>query len=128
MSFEYLLDSWAWFEYFQGSARGKRIAAVIEGPHRIATTIVVIAELADKFGREHIDFHQFLKFIKLRATLIPLTEELVLKAPEIKLELRKRHPDASLVDAINLAAARINKAKLLTGDSDFSGIPDAELV
>lgn len=127
MSFEYVLDTWAWFEYFKGTVRGKQVELILKN-HRVAITLVTIAELADKFWREKQEFVQFFAFIKSKAVILPLAEQVIMTAPKTKQELREKHPDASLVDAINLTTARISRAKLLTGDSGFEGIPNAEIV
>jgi hypothetical protein len=51
----YVIDSFAWFEYFLGSNAGVRAKPYIEAGKAITPTIV-IAELADKYEREKMSF------------------------------------------------------------------------
>ena len=53
-----------------------------------------------------------------KTTLAPLTQDLALHAADISLE--KKLP---LADAIIYANALMNKAELVTSDSDFEGLP-----
>ncbi|MBI4143960.1 PIN domain-containing protein [Candidatus Woesearchaeota archaeon] len=124
MNFDFVMDSWAWVELFRGTQKGTRIAKLIQNK-RVAVTQHTIAELADKFYRDGIPFDTALEHIKSSATILNLTEEIILKAPEVKAEMRKKHPNASLADAINLTTAQMHNAKAVSGDSDFKDIPDA---
>ena len=127
MNIDYVLDSSFWLEYFNGTDRGKKAAKII-ADFDLATPITAIAELADKFHREKIDFKEFLDFIKLNSVIIQLTEDIVISAPSLKMELRKKHPDASLTDGIHLATARSEKGILITTDRDFSGCEGVEII
>ncbi len=118
------MDSWAWVEIFKGTPKGIRIAKLIHSK-RVAVTQHTLAELADKFYRDKIQFDEALEHIKSNTTILPLTEEIMLRAPEVKEEMRKKHRDASLADAINVTTARIHNAKAISGDADFKDIPGA---
>ena len=47
----YVVDTFAWIEYFNGSEQGKKAKDYIEG-EEIATPSIVIAEFTDKYQRE----------------------------------------------------------------------------
>lgn len=127
MSIKYVIDTSAWIEYFLGSPKGDKVKPFIE-EDGIATPMLVIAELNDKYIREGKEFEQSLKFIKERSSIIQLTLEIALKSGHIKLERRKREKDFGLADAIVLATARMKKSRLLTTDPHFKGLEDVEFI
>lgn len=127
MTYDHLIDSSAWMENFSGTQAGIQIEKILQKGNN-CTTILVLAELADKFERENLEFHQFFEYIKSKAVILPVTEETALKAASIKKQLRKTAPDTSLIDAINLATTRDMHAKLITCDSDFKNAHDAIII
>jgi len=58
-----------------------------------------------------------------RATVEPVDETLALEAADLSL----RH-DLAMADAIVYATARRHGARLVTGDADFEGLPDATVI
>ncbi len=118
MSYKYIIDSSAWIEYFNG--RINEIKEIIE-KETIATSIIAIAELADKFEREDREFSKYLKFIQSRAAILPLTLDIVFKAAKIKKEFRGKNPKFGLADALHLSTTLKENSILLTTDKDFSG-------
>ena len=120
MSYRYVIDSSMWFEYLRGTAQGMKIRAIIEN-ESIATSIIAIAELADKCGRENIPFGDKLKFIQSRSAILPLTVSIALSAAKTKKRLRVQNPKFGLADAIHLATAKQEQALLVTADNDFAG-------
>ncbi len=121
MSYDYVVDSSVWVEYFNGTEKGNKVKAIIE-EENIAASIMTIAELADKFSRENKPFDDFLQFILSRSAIIQLDIELILNAAKIKKEQRSKKPKFGIVDAIHLATAQKEKSTFLTLDKDFSGI------
>ena len=127
MSYKYVIDSSAWFEYFTGTESGNSLLNIIE-TEPIATSIIAVAELADKFEREGISFAAHLKFIQSRAAIISLSVELALHAAKLKKEHRPQHGKFSLADGVHLATAHQENAILVTTDRDFSGVKNTMLV
>lgn len=127
MNFDYLIDSYAWVEYYLGSEKGAKIKDIIETKN-IATSILAIAELSDKFARENNDFNPLFQFINSRSEILPLTVKVALNSGKFKSEMRKRFEQFSLVDAIIYLTAKLNNSKLLTGDVHFKGLKDVEFI
>ena len=90
MSYNYLIDSSAWVEYLGGSSRGKKISNLIE-TENIATSIISIAELADKAEREQQSFEMTLQFIQSKAAILPITLNVALRAAQIKKKFRQHN-------------------------------------
>lgn len=127
MNFEYLLDSYAWVEYYLGSEKGVKIKDIVETKN-IATPLLAIAELSDKFARENSDFTSLFQFINSRSTILPLTAEIALDSGKFKLEMRKRFKQFGLVDALIYLTAKKNNLKLLTSDMHLKGLDNVEFM
>jgi len=125
MSFEYLVDSYAWIEYYLGE--DVKLKLLVETKN-IATPTVVIAELSDKFAREKEDFDDFFQFISSRSKIIPLSVEIALGSGKFKSQMRKTFKQFGLIDSIIYLTAKINNAKLLTGDPHFKGLEGVEFI
>ena len=58
-----------------------------------------------------------------RATIVPVDESVALEAADVALS-----QGLAMADAIVLATARRHGATLVTGDADFSGLPDVVVI
>jgi predicted nucleic acid-binding protein len=123
----YVLDSFAWFEYFSGSALGARAKPFIESSKGITPTIVV-AELSEKYRREKLPFEQDLDFIIARTRVIPLDTGIAERAGALSHERKKRVKRWGLADSVVLATARECKARIVTGDEHFRDLVDEAIM
>ncbi len=128
MSYEYVIDSYAWVEYFRGGAKGLSARRYIEGG-RAATAAITLAELREKYLREKWGFFQEdLNFIATRTSLVPIDRSIALLAGEINYSQKKVAKDWGMADSIILATARSGSAKVITGDPHFRGLPETVLI
>lgn len=127
MGYEYVIDSSAWLEYVAGTPKGMRIRKLIEDAE-IATSIIGVFELADKFERERRNFETCLTFIRSRAEILPITVDIALNAAKLKNEIRKEKNKFGASDAIHLATSLSEKATFVTADNDFRGIESVMLI
>ncbi len=127
MKFEHIIDSYAWVEYYLGTKKGARIKEIIETGN-IATPILVIAELSDKFAREGKDFNGLFQFISSRSTILLLDVETAIKCGSFKAEMRKRFKQFGIIDAIIYLTAKSNNSKLLTGDVHLKELENVEFI
>lgn len=118
MSYEYIIDSYAWVEYFKGSKQGELAKDFIEGKHN-ATSVITIAELSEKYEREEKKFDEDFSFIISQTKIIKFNTELALLSGKINNENKKKIKNWGMADSIILATARMNKAKVVTGDEHF---------
>ena len=125
MSFEYLIDTFAWIEYYLGEDVGLKLLLETK---EIATPALVIAELSDKFARENEDFKDFFQFISSKSKVIPLSMEIALASGKFKSKMRKKYKQFGLADSIIYLTAKLNNSKLLTGDPHFKGLDDVEFI
>jgi predicted nucleic acid-binding protein len=123
----FVLDSFAWFEYFSGSKVGEKVRELIEAGKAVTPTIV-IAELAEKYARENLDFTERGQFIRFRSMVAVLNEETATSAGLISAEREKKVKGWSLADSIILATARELQAKVVTGDEHFKDLSEAIMI
>ena len=127
MSYKYIIDSSAWIEYYRGSYKGQQIINIIE-KEKIATSILAIAELADKFEREDQVFTDLFLFIQSRSAILNMNYNIALQAAKLKKIQRKKNGKFGLIDAIHLATAIQENAIFVTSDTDFNGINEAIII
>jgi predicted nucleic acid-binding protein len=130
MTYDYVIDSYTWIEYFAGSAKGKSATRYIQDTSS-ATPTVVIAELSRKLlreidaGRETAEGRlSRLEFVTSSTAILDLTREIATKAGEVDLGRKQKVPDWGLADSIILATARQWGAKVVTGDKHFRDLND----
>jgi predicted nucleic acid-binding protein len=88
MKYNYVLDSYAWAEFFNGTEKGEKVKKIIEEGN-IATSIITLAEFSDKCAREERDITPIVEYIQSKAAILSLNQETALNAGKLKYELRK---------------------------------------
>ncbi len=129
-----IVDSYAWVEFLSGGSRGPYVRTFFESPQTLITPDIVLAEVARVLGRaglsnQEIEGH--LRSIGALSSVLPVDVRISLEAIPSDLELRQRAKaerlePPGLADALILACARVNGARVLTGDRHFRGLPDTE--
>ena len=121
MSYDYVIDSYAWVEYFRGSEQGAAAKEYIDNKN-CATSSITIAELSEKYKRENKDFEKDFHFIIARTKIIELDAEIALSAGEINFVNKKNIKNWGMSDSIILATAKLFNSKVLTGDEHFRNL------
>jgi predicted nucleic acid-binding protein len=128
MSYDYVVDSYAWIEYFRGSEAGKKARGFIEGGKAAIATIAV-AELREKYAREDWTyFDEDLLFITSSSAIVNLTKDIAVMAGETNVAMKAKMKGWGMADSITLATAQVAKAKVVTGDKHFKGLKQAILI
>jgi len=122
----FVIDSFAWMEFFKGTSRGKKVKDIIEDERiqkytTAANYYEIYYRIFQEKGQSIKD--EAISFIKANSKLVDITEEIASIAAEIRID-----EGLSAIDSFTLAAARLIKAKVLTGDKDFSKIKDVEMI
>ena len=128
-----IFDSYAWIEFFIGSRLGERVRRYLEEGHEVIVPDIVLAEIARKYWREGFDkksIGEKLDFIISVSDVVEIDRKVAILVGDSWKELLenakrqnlKKRP--SLADAIILATAKLVKAKVLTGDDHFKGLPE----
>lgn len=117
---EYLLDTWAWIEFYIGSEKGKKIYSILKSDKKCYTSIISIAELSDNFHSNNLKtdhrWTEIRDFIESNSTVLSLNTDIGSEAGIIKTKQREKFSDFGLMDAIILSTAREHGLKIITGD------------
>ncbi|MEM3086266.1 MAG: PIN domain-containing protein [Halobacteria archaeon] len=124
----FVVDTWAWLEYLQGSPAGRKVKEILDDPgNEIIANPIIVAELWSQARRRGQDLAPVTEAINA-ATVTPLDRTLGEAAGETHARLRKRDPDFPLADAFVLETARKSGAKVVTGDPHFRGEKDVVFI
>jgi predicted nucleic acid-binding protein len=117
------LDSWAWWEILHESPAGKRISKrYLEGAGvHVLTVDLAMAEISAKLARSgRAEFvPRALLGMEEMSEVIPITREVAEAAGPLLLQLRGVDSQASVADAVMLAASRSQGAVLVSNDPCF---------
>jgi uncharacterized protein len=116
-------DTYAWVEYFNGTAKGKKVARHVESTEEIVISAACIAELKVKYEREQVDAQPILQFVRLRSIITPVDETIALLAAEYRLK-----QGLYIMDALMYATARHHQTTLVTGDKHFENLAHIEFL
>jgi predicted nucleic acid-binding protein len=130
MSCKYVIDAYAWIEYFRASEPGEGAKKYIESDDA-ATPTIVVAEISRKLLRE-IELGnetqegrlKRLEFIRATSRIVDLDFEIAAEAGKIDVDMKKKVKGWGLADSIILCTARNAKGNVVTGDEHFRGLEE----
>lgn len=126
---KYILDSYAWIEYFIASEKGMEVKEIIERQsNEIYTSVITVAEVCGKAKKENADHEGAYKKMLALSKIEGISPELARDAGLARHEIRKKVENFGLADAIVLLTARSLGAKVLTGDYHFKGFKEAVMI
>ncbi len=116
----YLLDTYAWIEYFLGSKNGEIVKELIKTGD-VSTSVISISELSDKYYREGLlnEWNKRFQFILNNSKILSLTLAIAKNSGLRKWSLRKKNKTIGLADAIIYETAIQYNLKIVTGDMHF---------
>lgn len=127
-TYNHVLDSFAWIEFFKGESPGEKVKAIIDNPeNQIYTNAVNIAEIASFVVREKRSIN-VVELIRSNSKIINVDEEFADSAGKLYAEIKAKTKNFSYGDAFALLTARNLGAVLVTGDPDFKGMKDVFLI
>jgi predicted nucleic acid-binding protein len=134
MDCEYVIDTYAWIEYFKGTSIGQTAKQYIEG-NSCATPSIVILELERSLLRDIAEGNETkegankkTEYVRSVSAITDLTYDSSIKAAQTDHEMRKKIKNWGMADSIVLATARQLGAKVVTGDEHFRGLADTVLI
>lgn len=114
-----LVDSSGWLEYITGDEKADAFGAVFQSDVQILVPTIVLYEVLKilllKAGKSDADI--FLSEA-LRWKVVDLTDTIALAAASYSIDYK-----LPMADAIIYATARSHRARLVTSDSHFAGLP-----
>jgi predicted nucleic acid-binding protein len=134
MSYEYVIDTYAWIEYFKGTAMGATARQYIEDK-KTATPSIVILELKRSLIKDVAEGLETkrgaarkMDYVRSVSAIIELTFDSAIKSADLDLEMKYKKKNWGMADSIILATARELGAKVVTGDEHFRGIKEAVMI
>ncbi len=126
---DYVLDSYAWIEFFKGEKEGEMVKKIIDNTkNQIYTNAVNIAEIISVTLREKKDSSKAMEAITSNSKVIDVNDEFSKEVGELHAEMKLNNRNFSYGDAFALLTARKLDAKIVTGDPDFIGIKDVVMI
>lgn len=126
---KYIVDAWAWIEYFKGSEYGAKLNDIIEDPTTdIYTCAITVAEITSKTARESRDVEAAYNMLLSNSQIIKLDEQISKQAGIFHYKMRQTIKDFGIADAFILAAADKFEAKIITGNPHFKGLKNAIMI
>lgn len=123
-----VVDSWAWVEYLDGSPMGGQADKAMQKAPELWTSLVSIAEVVSKYKRKGRDEGPAVSAMTTLSRIGTPNLEDARQAGRIHAEVKQEAPNFSFADSFVLQLARKLDAKVLTGDPDFRGLKEAELI
>ena len=118
---KYVIDSYAWIEYFMGTEAGEKSKPLIESSEEKITPTICLAEVYAKTlkteGQELAEKQR--AFIKEKSALSSLDEATAVESAKIQTKLKKEIEGWGLADSIVYATSLLKKAEVVTGDKHF---------
>jgi len=126
---KFVIDAYAWIEYFDGTKSGEEARKIIENPNNsISTSVITIAELLSHFRRKKQDFQEAKKVLSSLSAFYPINSEFAEEAGLLHADIKSKNRHFGLADTFVLLTAKKLNAKVLTGDEDFREIKEAILI
>ena len=125
---KYLIDSFAWIEYFEWSEIGNKAKEFIDSDNELYSINLTISEVVSRFKRKKFDFESAYNAIVTLSRVTEITPELGKKAGILHAELKEKMKNFGLVDALILTFAKELNAKVVTGDEHFKGFKEAVFI
>ena len=118
---KYVVDSYAWIEYFMGTRMGETVKSLIENSEEKFTPTICLAEVYGKTLK--VESQELAKkqraYIKEKSALVFLDETIAVESARLNVKMRKEIDGWGLADSIVYATATIKKAEVVTGDEHF---------
>ncbi|MBI2079267.1 PIN domain-containing protein [Candidatus Micrarchaeota archaeon] len=119
----YILDTYAWVEYFTGSKKGEIVRNLFkEKANEFLSIYCTLSELKGWSIKENSDFSKVYSTVRSNSHLGSISLEEWIDAAGIKSEMRKTRKDFGLIDALLLAKQKKYNCKVISGDPHFENL------
>jgi len=122
-----LLDTYAWVEYFNGTAKGARVKDMLVDV-QCFTSAISLAELSEWCARCGRGGSEILGVVKKTSVVIGIDNDLLEAAGRINYFMKRTVKGFGMIDAIILATSKAYSLPVVTGDRHFAGEEDTVLL
>ena len=125
----YVIDAYAWIEYFEGSGMGEKVRDIVEDrKNSVHTNILTFAELSSHYRKKSFDFTLPKKKILSLSHVFSGDISFCVEAGVLHTDIRKKRKHMGMADVFVLLTARKVKGKVVTGDEDFRGLREVIMI
>ncbi len=122
---KYIIDSYAWIEYLDGTQLGEKVKEILEKEdNEIFSLNLTLSEVISRTKRKNKDIVIAYQAISLNSKVAEITPELAKKAGLFHAEIRKEIKDFGLVDSLVWILSEDLNAKVVTGDVHFKNFKE----
>ncbi len=119
----YIIDTYAWIEYFIGSNRGEALRKLfLDDKNRFMTVECCLAEIRGWSIKNKEDFDRLFRIVRANSDIATVTEHDWISAAEERFEQRKTQKDFGLIDSVILVKQKEFNCKIVSGDKHFKGL------
>ncbi|MCX9013914.1 MAG: PIN domain-containing protein [Candidatus Methanoperedens sp.] len=119
----YLIDTYAWVEYFLGSERGEKVKEIIEDENNtVITPECCLAEIKGWAIRENLDFEELYRIVRIISSIRCVITKDWLDAASLRSDMRNNMKDFGMIDALIVAQQKRMGAEVVSGDAHFRGL------
>lgn len=120
---EYIIDSYAWVEYFNGSKKVEILKKLfLEEKNKFFTVECCLAEIRGWAIKNNQDFDNLLTIIRTNSEILNLSENDWILAGKERAEQRVKQKDFGLIDSTLLIKQQELNCKIITGDLHFKDL------
>ena len=117
----YVIDSYAWIEYFMGTKAGQSAKVIIENLEEKITPTICLAEVYGKTlkveNQEAAEKQR--TFIKEKSALVHLDELIAVESAKLQVRMKREIDGWGLADSVVYATSVVKKSEIVTGDEHF---------
>ncbi len=125
----YIIDSYAWIEYFIGSEKGKVLKKLfLDKKNKFLTVECCLAEIMGWSLVNNQDFDQLFKIIRANSNIIQITKYDWIEAAKERFEQRKTQKDFGLIDAVILKKQKELNCRVISGDKHFKNLKNVVFI
>ena len=122
-----LLDSSAWVEFFIKSDKGAKVKDVLRR-ERCYTGIVTISEISNWAMKQNVPHEELIAIVTQATHVLPLNLSIARLAGGLNYKRKKVVKNWGMIDSMILATALTYSLKILTKDSHFGDLDNAEML
>ncbi len=116
----YIIDSYAWVEYFIGSEKGEILKKLfLDEKNQFLTVECCLAEIKGWAIKNNQEFDKLYKIIRANSNIIEVTEYNWIEAAVERAEQRKTKKNFGLIEATLLVKQKELNCKIVSGDNHF---------
>lgn len=125
---KYLIDSYAWIEYLDGSLAGEKVRKILTEENEIYSLSLIISEVISRTKRKGGNVETAYRAILSNSKIISVSPEIAKDSGLFHAQMKDKIRDFGLVDSFVFVIAKKLNAKILTGDEHFRGFKEAVMI